>query len=226
MKGKLAAATEAARRVKDGQIVGLGSGTTAELSIEEIGRRISKESIDVIGIPTSIRSEKTALKAGITISSLDEHSEVDLTIDGADEIDPELNLIKGLGGALLREKIVAEASMKELIVADGSKLVDTLGTKAPLPVEITRFSSGYLTMRLSKLGCMPRLRMDGGEAVVTDNGNYIIDCEFALIENPNDLEMKIKSIAGVVETGLFIGIADEAIIGTEDGKTRSISKSE
>ena len=226
MTGKLAAATEASRRVKDGQVIGLGSGTTAELAIEEIGRRIRDESIEIIGIPTSIRSEKTALQAGITISSLDEHGELDLTIDGADEIDPALNLIKGLGGALLREKIVAKASRMELIVADRTKLVDRLGTKVSLPVEIARFSPGYLAMRVSQLGCTPRLRMDGSEPFVTDNGNYVIDCKFALIENPSDLELKIKSITGVVETGLFIGIADEAIIGMADGSTRSMSKSE
>ncbi|HDP97464.1 MAG TPA: ribose 5-phosphate isomerase A [Euryarchaeota archaeon] len=226
MTGKFAAASEAARRVKDGQVIGLGSGTTAELAIEEIGRRMRDESIEIIGIPTSIMSEKTALQAGIEISSLDEHGELDLTIDGADEIDPALNLIKGLGGALLREKIVAEASRVELIIADRTKLVERLGTKAPLPVEITRFAPGHFAARLSKLGCTPILRSDGGKPFVTDNGNYVIDCKFAEIKNPSDLEFKIKSIAGVVETGLFIGIADEAIIGMEDGSTRSMSKSE
>lgn len=224
MNGKLAAATEAARRVRDGQVVGLGSGTTAELAIAEIGRRVREESIEVIGIPTSIRSENTAQKVGIPVSSLDEHGEVDLTIDGADEINPALNLIKGLGGALLREKMVAEASVMELIVADERKLVDRLGARCPLPVEITRFSPSHLSTRLSRLGCTPKLRTDGEEAFVTDNGNYIVDCEFGLIESPSDLDSQIKAIAGVVETGLFIEIADEAIVGTEGGTTRSISR--
>lgn len=223
MNAKYAAAIEVIRLVKDGQIIGLGSGSTAELAIIEIGKRAREESLEVIGIPTSVRSEKVARDAGIEISSLDEHDTVDLTIDGADEVDPDLDLIKGLGGALLREKIVAAASEIEAIVVDESKIVDRLGMKAPLPVEVVKFSHDHLSRRLSSLGCTPKLRMINSKPFVTDNHNYILDCDFSREVNPKMLESQIVAIPGVVETGLFIGIADIVIVGSEAG-TRTLRR--
>lgn len=217
LNAKLVAATEAVRLVKDGQVIGLGSGTTTELAIVELGKRIRTENLEIVGIPTSKRSESVGKKEGIPISSLDEHDKIDLTIDGADEVDPTLDLIKGLGGALLREKIVAMATEKEIIVVDDSKLVDQLGAKAPLPVEIVQFSNRHLSMKLSSLGCTPKLRMGDSAPFVTDNGNYILDCAFNGLSDAKKIDEQIKAIPGVVETGLFLGIADLVIVGSPTG---------
>ena len=217
MNGKQAAAIEAVKLVMDGQIVGLGSGSTAELFIKELGKRIQTEGLDVIGIPTSERSRAIGGEAGISISSLEEHDRIDITVDGADEVDPNLDLIKGLGGALLREKIIAAATQKEVIVIDETKLVHQLGMKSPLPVEIVQFSHGHLSRELSKLGCTPTLRQKGPEPYVTDNGNYILDCSFKGIENPKRLDGILHSVPGVVETGLFLEMADIVIIGSSTG---------
>lgn len=217
MNAKLAAALDAVRLVKDGQVVGLGSGSTAELAIFELGRRMQGEGIEIIGIPTSRRSEEVARDARIPMSSLDEHDVVDITIDGADEVDPELNLIKGLGGALLREKLVAKATHQEIIVVDESKLVHQLGTKAPLPVEIIQFSHAHIGRKISSFGCVPKLREKAGSAYVTDNGNYVLDCKFAGIAEAESLESRLKAMPGVVETGLFLGMADTIIIGSPTG---------
>ena len=217
MNAKLAAAIEAVRLIKDGQIVGLGSGSTAELAIIELGKRVQNEGIEIIGIPTSKRAEAVGKEAGIPISNLDEHDIIDITIDGADEVDPNLDLIKGLGGALLREKLVAKATHKEVIVVDDSKLVHQLGTKAPLPVEIVQFSHIHIGRQISSLGCAPKLREKDGKKYVTDNGNYILDCSFKGITDAQDLDHKLGSIPGVVETGLFLGMTDTVIIGSPTG---------
>ena len=214
---KQAAAIEAVKMVMDGQVVGLGSGSTAELFILELGKRVQTEGLDLIGIPTSKRSESIGREAGIPISTLVEHGDIDITVDGADEVDPNLDMIKGLGGALLREKMIAEATQKEVIVIDESKLVHQLGTKAPLPVEVVQFSYEHIARRLAKLGCTPKLRQKDSKTYVTDNGNYILDCAFKGMEDPEGIEAKIHKIPGAIETGLFIGIADVVIIGTPTG---------
>lgn len=226
MNPKLAAAAEAVKLVQDGSVVGLGSGSTAELAILELGKRIKEEGIRVIGIPTSRKSEAIGKGAGIPLSTLDEHDAVDITIDGADEVDPSLDLIKGLGGALLREKLVARATQREVIVVDESKLVQRLGTKAPLPVETIQFSHEYIGRRLASVGCVPKLRLLDGKPLVTDNGNYIFDCAFADgIADAKEIDSRIRSMPGVVETGLFIGIADLVIVGSSSG-ARMMRRSE
>lgn len=226
MNPKLAAAVEAAKLVRDGQVVGLGSGSTAELAILELGKRTQQEGIRIIGIPTSRKSEAVGRGAGIPISTLDEHDVVDITIDGADEVDPNLDLIKGLGGALLREKIVAGATKKEVIVIDESKLVGRLGTRAPLPVEVIQFSHEHLGRKLASLGCVPKLRLMDEKPFVTDNGNHIYDCTFVSgISEAKSIDLELQSMPGVVETGLFIGMADLVIIGSSSG-VRMMRRSE
>lgn len=211
------AAAEAVRYVEDGMVVGLGSGSTASIAIRLIGDRVKAEELDILGVPTSKASDLLGRAVGIRIVELDDHPTVDLTIDGADEVDPELNLIKGLGGALVREKIVAAASVVEIIVSDDSKLVDYLGQKAPLPVEVVKFSFKTTVRRLTALGCRPELRMRDGAPFTTDNGNYIVDCRFQRIEHPAAMESVINNIPGVVDNGLFVDRASKAMIGTKDG---------
>jgi len=216
MNLKQIAGEKAVEYVKDGMVVGLGTGSTVFYAIKKIGERV-KNGLDIIGIPTSVETEKLAKQIGIQLSTLEEHPVIDVTIDGADEIDKKLNLIKGMGGALLREKIVASASKKEIIIADDSKLVDMLGTKSPLPVEIARFGWSYAAKKISELGCNVGLRKKNGEVFITDNGNYILDCKFHQIDKPKEMEQKINLIPGVLENGLFIGLADVAVVAGEDG---------
>jgi ribose 5-phosphate isomerase A len=211
------AAAEAVKYVEDGMVVGLGSGSTASIAIRLIGDKVREEGIEVVGVPTSKTSDLLGRAVGIKIVDLDDHPTVDLTIDGADEVDPELNLVKGLGGALVREKIVAAASAVEIIVADDSKLVDYLGQKAPLPVEIVKFSFKTTVRRLAALGCRPELRIKDGSPFVTDNGNYILDCRFERIEHPAAMESVINNTPGVVDNGLFVDMASKAMIGTKGG---------
>lgn len=211
------AAAEAVKYVEDGMVVGLGSGSTASIAIRLLGDKVKEEGLEIIGIPTSKTSDLLGRAVGIKIGDLDDHPTVDLTIDGADEVDPRLNLIKGLGGALVREKIVAAASVVEIIVADDSKLVEYLGQKAPLPVEVVKFSFKTTVRRLSALGCKPVLRMMTDAPFTTDNGNYIVDCRFERIDNPASLEMTLNNMPGVVDNGLFVGRASKAMIGMKDG---------
>jgi len=216
MNLKQIAGEKAVEYVKDGMVVGLGTGSTVFYAIKKISEGV-KNGLDIIGIPTSVETEKLAKQIGIQLSTLEEHPVIDVTIDGADEIDKKLNLIKGMGGALLREKIVASASKKEVIVADDSKLVDMLGTRTPLPVEVARFGWSYAAKKISELGCNVGLRKKNGEVFITDNGNYILDCKFHQIDKPKEMEQKINLIPGVLENGLFIGLADVAVVAGEDG---------
>jgi ribose 5-phosphate isomerase A len=202
--------------VNDGMVVGLGTGSTAYFAIKRLGMMVS-QGWDIIGIPTSVETEEIAKESGIQLSNLAEHPEIDVTIDGADEVDPNLDLIKGMGGALLREKIVAAASKMEIIVVDPSKIVDILGTKSPLPVEVNKFGWKKCLERLKEFGCAPTLRRRDDRVFTTDNGNYIIDCSFESITNPKTLESEVNNIPGVMENGLFLGLTDLVIIGTEDG---------
>jgi ribose 5-phosphate isomerase A len=215
---KRAAAEAAVALVQNGMVVGLGTGSTAAFAIAALCRRV-EQGLGIVGIPTSEKSAAQARAGGIRLTTFAEHKHLDLTIDGADEIERgSLNLIKGFGGALLREKIVAAASRRLVIVADDSKLVGPgLGTKSRLPVEVVTFGWEVTADRISGLGGMPALRQEaGGEPFRTDGGNLILDCDFGRIGDPARLERDLSMITGVVETGLFIGMAECALVAHAD----------
>lgn len=217
MNLKKAAAEWAAALIEDGMVVGLGTGSTASLILEPLAARI-RQGLRIVGIPTSERTAEQARGLGIPLSTLADHARVDLTIDGADEVEiGTLNLIKGRGGALLREKIVASASARLVIVADESKLVERLG-RGLVPVEVVPFEWQSTARRIESLGASPalRLRPDGG-AFVTDGGHYILDCAFGPISSAGSLDRELNDIVGVVEHGLFLGLADQAGVGRAGG---------
>ncbi len=224
LKEKRNAGIKAASYIEDGMVVGLGTGSTTKHAIEALASRINNENIEVIGIPTSKDTERTASDLGIPLSTLEEYGEIEITIDGADRVDPELNLIKGGGGALLREKFVAKHSKKMIIVVDPSKMVDKLGVHFQLPVEIIPFWHGATIRMVESLSCSANLRMHNSGIFKTDNGNYIADCMFDGIDNPKELSIQLNAIPTVVENGLFIDMADKVIIGEEDG-VREINSS-
>jgi ribose 5-phosphate isomerase A len=214
---KRKAALEAVKHVKNGFIVGLGSGSTAAIAIEALGEKKQKENLSILGIPTSYQAFLLAVKHGIAVTTLEEHGVIDVTIDGADQIDPKLNLIKGMGAALAREKIVASASKMNVIIADESKKVKVLGeNNQPVPVETLPFAISVVKRRIEEIGGKAVLREGKGKVgpVITDNGNVIIDASFGGIDDAAELEKKLKMIPGAVETGLFIDLADIAYIGT------------
>jgi ribose 5-phosphate isomerase A len=214
---KKLAGEEAVKYVKDGMIVGLGTGSTIEYSLRKLGEKI-KEGLKIQGIPTSIHTKRIAKEENIPLTTLDENPEIDLTIDGADEVDSYLNLIKGGGGALTREKIIAFNSKKVIIVIDDSKVVKALGIDFPLPVEVIKFGWTSTKKTLEGFDCEVKLReVMENEPYITDNGNYILDCEFERIENPEQLDTDLNLIPGVVETGLFIGLVNEVIVGSKSG---------
>ncbi|MEM1514676.1 MAG: ribose 5-phosphate isomerase A [Candidatus Bathyarchaeia archaeon] len=217
-EAKRRAALEAVKCIRDGFIIGLGSGSTAAYAIEEIGCKIREENLHILGIPTSYQSFLLAVKLGIPITTLHEHPIIDLTIDGADQIDPNLNLIKGMGGALTREKIVAASSKRLIIVADERKMVDKLGRNQLVPIEVLPFAEPLVSRRIMESGGKPTLReVKKGIPYITDNGNFILDVDFGVIEDPHELDKKLKMIPGVVETGLFLNMAHTAYIGTNTG---------
>jgi ribose 5-phosphate isomerase A len=208
---KEAAARASLRFIKDGQVVGLGTGSTAAHFIQLLGEQV-KQGLRVRGIPTSVRSKQLAESLGIPLTTLDECQEIAVTVDGADEVDPQLRLIKGGGGALLREKIVASATKQLVIVADASKQVKMLG-KFPLPVEVIRFSQALVSKRITALGANVQLRVDNsGKPFVTDENNHILDCHFGEIRDPEALARQLSDMPGVVEHGLFIGMASVALL--------------
>ena len=218
------AASKAVEYVEEGMVVGLGTGSTAEFAIRALGVRVS-DGLRIVAVPTSVASAKLGKKLGIDISSLEEHPEVDLTIDGADEVDGDLNLVKGLGGALLREKIVAGASRREIIIVDPTKVVDRLGTRSPLPVEVIPFGWSLARHRLLDLGTRPDLRRTPAGPCETDNGNYILDCHFERgIADAVEMERLINDIPAVVENGLFVGLTDIVVVGREDGSCQVIER--
>ena len=224
-EAKRNAALEAAKHVKDNSIVGLGSGTTIAYAIESIGEKVRLENLNVKGIPTSFQAFQLAVKHGIPITSLEEHPEIDLTIDGADQVDPNLNLIKGMGAALMREKIVASASKLNIIVADQGKKVKALGEKMhPVPVEVLPFANANVKRRIEAIGGEVVLREGRGKLgpIITDNGNLVFDAVFGEIYDPTVLAIKLKMIPGVLETGLFVGMTDIVYFGS----TSSIEKIE
>lgn len=222
---KRQAAEKAVESVQSGMIVGLGTGSTAVHAVRAIGQRLQDGRLQtILGIPTSAATARAAREAGIPLTTLDHHPDVDLTIDGADEIDPDLNLIKGLGGALLHEKIVAVASNQVIIVADESKQVAQLGMRAPVPVEVIPFARQPVTTYLASLGARVVERQEGGQPFITDEGNIILDCYFGLIDNPEQVAHALRAQPGVVEHGLFLGIATAAIIASPLG-LRSLHRS-
>lgn len=209
---------QAADMVEDGQKLGLGTGSTVFYFLERLGKRIRNEGLTVAGIPTSAQTGEQAGEFGIDLITFDDARRLDFYVDGADEIDFSLNMIKGGGGALLREKVVASSSDRKLIIVDASKLVERLGSGFDLPVEVVPFGWKPCAARLESLGCAPSLRMDGGSPFVSNNGNYILDCAFAGgIDDPAGMESALNQIPGVVCNGLFIDLADEALVGREDG---------
>lgn len=214
---KKLAGEEVVKYIKDEMVVGLGTGSTVEYTLRKLGEKI-KGGLKIQGIPTSIHTKRIANEEKIPLTTLDENPEIDITIDGADEVDSYLNLIKGGGGALTREKIIAFNSKKVIIVIDDSKVVKALGIDFPLPVEVVKFGWTSTKKTLEGFDCEVKLReiMDN-EPFITDNGNYILDCEFEKIENPEKLEMDINLIPGVVENGLFIGLVNEVIVGSKGG---------
>ena len=218
---KRAAAEAAVELVEDGMVVGLGTGSTAAFAIEALARR-HKQGLRLVGIATSERTAAQAAAAKIPLTSFRQHREIDITIDGADEVErATLNLIKGLGGALLREKIVAAASRCRVIIVDGIKLVDQLGERIPVPVEVVEFGLEVTQACLEQLGATARLRLSAtGQPFVTDCGNRILDCSFGIIRDAGRLEEQIKRIVGVVESGLFIDLADLVFVADTAGVHR------
>lgn len=211
--------------IKDGMKIGLGTGSTVRYTVIEIGRRISEDGLNVVGVPTSEATRELALEVGIPLVTLSESSGLDLVIDGADEFDDDFSLIKGGGGALTREKIVAQSSKSMIVVADDRKQVETLGN-FDLPVEVLPFEWERTRDRISSI-CPGEVTLRGGsEPFVTDNDGYILDCSFGpSISDPKSLEMKILSIAGVVEVGLFVDICDAVILASNGGVSTLINDS-
>jgi ribose 5-phosphate isomerase A len=205
----------AAKLVRDGDVVGLGTGSTAYFTVIALGERV-KAGLKIICIPTSLKTGDLARSVGIPLTTLDEHPEIDITIDGADEIDPRLRMIKGGGGALLREKVVASASKKMVVITDSSKVVPVLG-EFPLPLEVIAFARAVVEKKIVALGGSAKLRTQAnGSPYITDNGNEIVDCSFGKIVDPPALALALSNTPGIVEHGLFIGLASVALVGRGD----------
>jgi ribose 5-phosphate isomerase A len=215
---KKVAAAAAVDEIQSGMILGLGTGSTAAPMVDELGRRLRAGQLQqIIGIPTSEKTAQQARSLHIPLTTLDEHPQIDLTIDGADEIDPHVDLIKGLGGSLLREKIVAASSARMIIIADQRKIVERLGSRSPLPVEVIPFAERPVSDFLHALGSRPVKRRVNGKIFITDEGNIILDCFFEEMLDPAQLAQQIIAQPGIVEHGFFLGMATKAIIATEDG---------
>ncbi|WP_284642528.1 ribose-5-phosphate isomerase RpiA [Paenibacillus silviterrae] len=215
MDAKKIAGKQAVEFVKDGMIVGLGTGSTAYWAIMKIGKLV-KDGLRIRAVCTSSNTEQLAAQLGIPIMDINEVDRIDLTIDGADEVDPQYQLIKGGGGALFREKLVASASSQFIVIVDESKCVSSLG-RFPLPVEVAPFGWNITNKQLMQLGCQTQLRRAEQSPYITDNGNYIIDCRFGVISNPEELSIRLNGIPGVVENGLFVNRTDILIVGSQSG---------
>lgn len=213
---KKIAAEKATEEIQDGMVVGLGTGSTVYYALLKLGAMV-RNGLDIIGIPTSKGTEKIATEQGIRLSTLAEHATIELTIDGADEVDPNLNLIKGGGAALVREKIIANASERLLIVVDESKVSQVIGTNFALPVEIIQFGWEATQRMVDQICSKSDLRGGIQEPLMTDNGNYILDCKFNGIPEPEKMELLLNNIPGVVENGIFAKRADKVIVGTTEG---------
>jgi ribose 5-phosphate isomerase A len=224
---KQQAALKAAEHVKDGDIVGLGSGSTAAFAIEALGERVKTEGIHIMGIPSSYQAFELAVQHGIQVTTLEEHPVIDVTIDGADQLTPELYLIKGGGAALAREKIVASASKINVIIADAAKKAPYLGCNNQfVPVEVIPFALSPVKRKLQELGGKVTIREAKGKLgpIITDNGNAVADVVFGEIRNPAELAVKIKMIPGVAEVGIFAGLTDVAYLGTANGVEKLTTK--
>ncbi len=216
---KKQAGEAAAGLVEDGMVVGLGTGSTAACAIEALGNRIASEGLRIVGIPTSERTIEQAQRLHIPLTTFAKHTQIDLTIDGADEILPgPLYLIKGHGGALLREKIVAASSSRMVVVADDTKLVKTLGELCSVPTEIVPFGWESTQQKLERLNARPKLRLGAnGKPYITDGGHYILDCAFGAMSDPKEIAHHLDHVVGLVEHGLFLKFATEAVIASADG---------
>ena len=211
---KKAAAKEAVKFVKKGMVIGLGSGSTVAHAV----RALATRKLTITCVPSSVAINRLAAGLGLKLGSLDDYPELDLVIDGADEVDPNLNLIKGRGGAHTREKIIASAAKKVAIIVDRTKLVKRLGERRPVPVEVVPFAYGFTMRELAELGGKLKLRVTSkGAPFVTDDGNYIIDVKFESIPHPAKLEAAINQVPGVIENGLFVDVADIVLVGYERG---------
>lgn len=218
---KQQAAVAAADLAEPGMVLGLGFGSTAALAVERLAERYRVGELEgILGIPAALAVERQAQSLGIPLTSLEQHPHIDLTIDGADEVDPQLDLIKGGGGALLREKVVAQASAREIIVVDESKLSDRLGTRFALPVEVLPFGLGVVQDLLQNLGARVSPRMQGDERFTTDQGNWILDADFGPIEDAYALAELLDRQAAVVAHGLFLGLATEVLVAGKAGMRR------
>jgi ribose 5-phosphate isomerase A len=220
---KKRAAMRAVKHIENGMVLGLGSGSTVSFAIKFIGELIATDELyDICGVPTSIQTTFEAIKAKIPLTSLDEHPQLDLGIDGVDQMDPKLNAIKGGGGALLREKVVASACKEYILIADESKLTDVLGHNKVVPIEIHPFAVTPALKSVEKLGAKVSLRLSSGKLgpLVTDNGNYIIDADFGPIQDPWWLNRELHAIPGVIETGMFLGFAHMAYLGVRGSVRR------
>ena len=221
------AGRRAAELVGDGMRIGLGTGSTVYFALVRLAERIREESLSVCGVPTSIDTQKKAQELGIPLSTLEETESLDWTIDGADEIDGRFDMIKGGGGALLREKIIASISRREAIVVGPDKVVDRLGLGFPLPIEVVPFARPTVRRALESLGGQPALRVTDAETYHTDNGNEILDCRFPEgIADAPALEARLAAIPGIVESGLFCGMAHVLVIGHENGKAEVRERAE
>jgi ribose 5-phosphate isomerase A len=214
---KQLAARWAADQVADGMVVGLGSGSTATLAVQRLGERV-RQGLRITGVATSAATELLARALGIPVMPLDDCARLDLAIDGADEVDPQLNLIKGLGGALLREKLVELTANELTVIVDQSKPVPGLGARSPVPVEIVQFGWRRTLARVEALGCRAIPRQVGNEFFLTDGGHYILDCHFGQMADPAAIGTRLKALSGVVEHGLFLGLATRLAIGKADGR--------
>jgi ribose 5-phosphate isomerase A len=216
---KKKAAERAVEFVKSGMVVGLGTGSTTRFALELLGQHIQAGQLrDIVGIPSSLRTEKLAREFGIPLTTFAEHSYIDLTIDGADEVDPQLNLIKGGGGALLREKILAQVSRRNIIIVDESKLSKQLGTRFAVPVEVIPFGRQPVANYIQSIGATVSLRVNSDESIFTnDQGNVILDCNFGPISDLDGLARQFSQRAGIVEHGLFLGLATEVIVASQKG---------
>ncbi|GIW10202.1 MAG: ribose-5-phosphate isomerase A [Dehalococcoidia bacterium] len=219
---KEVAVARAVQLIEDGMVLGLGTGTTAELLFPWLGARLA-QGWRLQGVASSVRTEALARGIGLPLVPLTHPGQLDLTIDGADEVDPQLRLVKGRGGALLREKVLAQASRRLVIVVDESKLVPQLGSRALLPVEVVPFGWQVVRERLLQLGAQTvTLRREGKALFHTDNGNLVLDCQFAAIASPEQLDIALHRVAGVVEHGLFLGLATVVLVGRADGTVQEL----
>ena len=220
------AVIKAAEQIKDGNVIGLGSGSTIAGAIEEIAKVLKERNLKALFIPTSHQIELAAITHGLKLALFTEYPEPDLAIDGADQVDERLNMIKGGGAALAREKVVDASAKKLLIVVDEQKLVKKLGEQQPVPLEVLPFAHQAVIRRISKLGGKPTLREGKGKVgpIVTDNGNFIVDSDFGTIDNPANLERELKSIPGIIETGLFVDMATSVYVGKRDGTVQALER--